>query len=97
MSIQIKDTGVGIPNEDIDKLFKLFGKAKDVNKLNKKGTGLGLTICKKIVESMGGKISIESVYGKGTTFKMQVKVGLDFNSKSRSNDSLLEVNPSYNN
>ena len=48
MSLQIKDTGVGIPSEDIGKLFKLFGKAKDTHKMNSKGTGLGLTICKKI-------------------------------------------------
>jgi two-component system sensor histidine kinase/response regulator len=70
MSLRVEDTGMGMMQEDIGNLFKLFGKAKDRNNMNKNGTGLGLTICKKIAESMGGNIEVESTYGKGTTFKM---------------------------
>ncbi len=56
MKIVIEDTGMGIKQSDLNKLFKHFGKLKDKKKLNTKGTGLGLNISKKIVESMGGTI-----------------------------------------
>jgi signal transduction histidine kinase len=63
------------PN-DMKKLFKLFGKLKDRKNMNKNGTGLGLNICKRIVESMGGEIKAESKYGVGTTFSMTMVVGI---------------------
>ena len=70
--ITIEDTGVGIKESDLSKLFKYFGKLKDQHNINKKGTGLGLNISKRIVESMGGEISVESKLGKGTKFSMFV-------------------------
>ena len=74
MKIVIEDTGMGIKQSDLNKLFKHFGKLKDKKKLNTKGTGLGLNISKKIVESMGGTISVESEYKKGTKFTMIVNI-----------------------
>ncbi len=74
MKIIIEDTGMGIKQQDLKKLFKHFGKLKDKKKLNTKGTGLGLNISKKIVESMGGSISVESEYRKGTKFIMVVNI-----------------------
>ena len=58
----IKDTGVGIPKEYLEKLFAPFSTTKA------KGMGLGLAICNRLVELHGGTISVESEFGKGTTF-----------------------------
>lgn len=58
-------------------MFKYFGKLEDKQGLNKAGTGLGLNICKRIVEAMAGKISIESVHGQGTKFILYIPVELD--------------------
>ena len=69
MKIVIEDTGMGIKQSDLNKLFKHFGKLKDKKKLNTKGTGLGLSICKHIIEKMGGIVKVESEgVGKGTSF-----------------------------
>ena len=59
-----RDTGAGIPADLIDKVFDPFFTTKPVGE----GTGLGLTICHKIVEEHGGAIDVESEPGKGTTF-----------------------------
>ena len=72
LNIIIEDTGVGIKETDLSKLFKYFGKLKDQHNINKKGTGLGLNISKRIVESMGGEIAVESTFGEGTKFSMYV-------------------------
>ncbi|MBQ7581658.1 MAG: response regulator, partial [Lachnospiraceae bacterium] len=66
----IDDTGIGIKNEDIEKLFNKFERV-DLNQ-NKtvEGTGLGLAITHNILQLMGGEISVESEYGKGSTFRI---------------------------
>jgi len=69
----IKDTGIGISAEDIPKLFNKFTRAKDANKQNVIGTGLGLYVAKQMLEAQGGKIWIESEgVGKGTTFIVEL-------------------------
>lgn len=50
-------------SQDLKKLFKTFGKLNDTQKINKNGTGLGLNISKRIVQSMGGEITVESEEG----------------------------------
>ena len=60
MKMTIHDNGIGIAQEDISKLFIDFGKLKDDACRNKTGTGLGLTICKMIIEQMGGSVRVES-------------------------------------
>lgn len=69
IAISITDTGQGIKKEDIPKLFTKFGKLSDStdHPSNKKGVGLGLYICKKIIELSKGTIGIKSEEGKGTT------------------------------
>ncbi len=65
----VSDTGVGIPANELPKLFNKFEQVKATKEKAKgHGTGLGLTIVKQIVEGLGGKIGVESVMGKGTTF-----------------------------
>ena len=56
----------------MSKLFKYFGRLKDSQQINKKGTGLGLNITRQIIHSMNGEIEIESEYRKGTKFSMFV-------------------------
>lgn len=57
--IKVKDTGIGIKYSERDKLFTLFGKLESSPTLNAKGIGLGLNICKKIVEACGGNIYLD--------------------------------------
>lgn len=66
--ISIKDTGPGISADEAEKLFHPFQKGKHKATAGEKSTGLGLAIVKKIIEEHGGKISVESEAGKGTSF-----------------------------
>jgi Signal transduction histidine kinase len=68
VQLVVSDTGIGIPQEAREKLFTEFYRAPNAKKLGETGTGLGLTITKKLVEEFGGQISYESDEGKGTTF-----------------------------
>lgn len=66
IKFEVADTGIGIQNENLKKLFKLFGTLKMKKGINETGTGLGLTICKSISQKLGGSIKIESEYQQGT-------------------------------
>jgi len=66
--LEIKDQGIGIPPDEVDKVFDKFYQGRSAQKLTVKGTGLGLTLVKHIVDAHGGKIAVESCVGKGTTF-----------------------------
>lgn len=68
LHIKISDTGYGIKKEDYDKMFTKFNRLDDATDNAIEGTGLGLVITKKYVDSMGGKIWFESEYGAGTIF-----------------------------
>jgi signal transduction histidine kinase/DNA-binding response OmpR family regulator/HPt (histidine-containing phosphotransfer) domain-containing protein len=68
LEIRIKDTGIGIKNDDISKLFDSFQQLDARKNRGIVGTGLGLAICKKLVDLMDGLIEIESEYGKGSVF-----------------------------
>jgi K+-sensing histidine kinase KdpD len=68
VEIYVEDTGYGISKEDKNKLFKLFGKLKQKNGLNKQGIGLGLNICKQICELCEGDIDVDSEIGVGSKF-----------------------------
>ena len=68
------DTGIGIKEEDKDKLFKLFGYVQDSQGMNVHGIGLGLTISKKIVDQFEGDVCFESTEGEGSIFMFKLKI-----------------------
>jgi signal transduction histidine kinase len=74
IQIDIIDTGIGIPADDVDKVFEEFFRAKNA-KSEKDGSGLGLSIVKQIVDSHGGTISVKSTEGQGTTFTVILPKG----------------------
>lgn len=76
----IKDTGIGIKREDTIKIFKEFEQTTDPTIKEKEGFGLGLPLVKKIIESMGGKIWVESSYGLGTKFFFELSISKDSNN-----------------
>ncbi len=66
--VSIEDTGIGIPEEEKERIFEKFKQVEDLIRGKPKGTGLGLAISKQIVEAHGGKIWVDSKLGKGSTF-----------------------------
>jgi signal transduction histidine kinase len=66
--IEVTDHGLGIPQDQISKLFQKFARVRDEKHLSISGTGLGLYICRLIVEGHGGQVWVESEVGKGSTF-----------------------------
>ena len=75
LDVSVSDTGIGIRQEDIEKIFLEYDQVD--TKANRKieGTGLGLSITKKLVALMGGEIRVESEYGKGSTFSVRLRQG----------------------
>lgn len=68
IKVEISDTGVGIPQEDIKKLFDKFYRGKNAIQIEPNGSGLGLYITKNIIKRLGGNIDVKSDLGRGTTF-----------------------------
>jgi signal transduction histidine kinase/CheY-like chemotaxis protein len=78
----VRDTGMGIRKEDIEKLFSVYTQLDSKANREIEGTGLGLEITKKLVEMMGGSITAESEYGKGSVFTVTLVQGLADSSPS---------------
>jgi signal transduction histidine kinase len=71
---EVRDSGAGIPAEQVPHLFRRFYQADNQEKASAKGTGLGLAISKEIVEAHGGTITCESAVGRGTVFTVTIPV-----------------------
>ena len=76
IKISVKDTGMGIKEEDMPKLFKEFEMLESHRIMNPNGTGLGLYLCKRILGEMKGSISVKSVYEKGSKFTIHLPVSV---------------------
>lgn len=72
LSIAVEDTGIGIKEEDQDKLFESFTRIEEKRNRNIEGTGLGLNLTQALVDMMGGEISVDSVYNEGSTFTVLI-------------------------
>ncbi|MDO9511252.1 MAG: cache domain-containing protein [Bacteroidales bacterium] len=75
VEVSVKDSGIGIPPEDIDKLFAINEKIRHDGTEAEKGSGLGLLLCFEFVERNGGTITVDSIPGQGSTFKFTIPVG----------------------
>ena len=82
--IEVSDTGVGIPKDKIDIIFDRFERFDNKNAAIKEGSGIGLSIVKKLVDALGGKIEIKSEVDKGTTVRLIFK-------KSNSQNNLEQI------
>lgn len=89
--VSVEDSGIGIKEEDIDKLFSAFNRLDRENTANIEGTGLGLAISKQFIELMGGEIKVESKYGIGTKFSFTIKQGLVREQDIKKNDEIKSV------
>ena len=88
--ITVKDTGRGIKKEYVDKLFHKFERLDIEKNTTTEGTGLGLAITKKLVELLGGKINVESTFGKGSMFMVTLP------QKISSKDKLVGMSKNHN-
>lgn len=92
----IKDTGIGIPPDKLETIFESFAQS-DINTTRKYGgTGLGLTITKKLVELQGGHIMVESKPGEGSVFKVKLPFEIDNEPKHTSEDDSFDFIPFKN-
>lgn len=91
--IEVRDQGRGIPLEHLERIFERFHQVDKSDSRDKGGTGLGLPICRKIVEQHGGRIWAESQMGSGSTFHIHLPRAPKSGDLDRSRDSAAEVRP----
>jgi len=73
LRVSVRDTGIGIKPEDMEKLFSKFERIEEKRNRNIEGTGLGMNITKRLLEMMGSALEVESVYGEGSTFSFRLE------------------------
>lgn len=87
----VRDTGIGIPNEKIESLFKPFSQIDASHSTKYGGTGLGLMICKEFIKMMGGKIGVDSQVDAGSMFYFTLNISIKKNDRIKE-EELSEVN-----
>ncbi len=73
LRFSIKDTGIGIPSDRLEAVFEAFTQVDSSYKRKHQGTGLGLTICKRLTEMLGGEMTLSSEFGKGSEFSFSIQ------------------------
>lgn len=83
LQVEVQDSGMGIRKENIQYLFDAFRRVEEGDTKNIEGTGLGLSIAKRLVDLMGGNISVDSIYTKGSTFRVEIPQGVVEGARGR--------------
>ncbi|HNI91376.1 MAG TPA: ATP-binding protein, partial [Leptospiraceae bacterium] len=98
LEIRIEDSGIGISSEDLANIFSAFTQAKGQDRGRYGGTGLGLTISKKLIQLMGGEIEVTSELGKGSQFQILLKnlTYEDISHRTENKDSTFDLSPFKN-
>jgi two-component system aerobic respiration control sensor histidine kinase ArcB len=91
LCFEVEDSGIGIPADQLEKIFAMYYQVKGNNHAT--GTGIGLAVSKQIVDVMGGKISVDSEVGKGSTFKICIPIDFPVENEQKqvSESSLPEL------
>lgn len=92
--IQVRDTGIGIRDDQLPYLFDRFRQADGSASRGYEGSGLGLALVKELVDLHGGKVTVHSTYGKGTTFSICLQTGKSHLPTAQVNESPAEIEPS---
>ena len=81
--VKVTDTGIGIPEGDVAKVFEKFSQVDESSTRRHEGTGLGLTISQRLISLMGGEIGAQSVFGEGSTFWFSVSLPIEGEQKAQ--------------
>ena len=97
LNVDVEDTGMGIRKENIQYLFDAFRRVEGEDTKNIEGTGLGLSIAKQLVELMGGNITVNSIYTKGSVFRVEIPQGVVAGEGAtfRKPDLMIHEKPEY--
>ena len=86
--ISVKDTGIGISDENKEKIFQRYQQIEDIAHINREGSGIGLSLVKSFVEMHEGKITIESIFGQGSNFIIKLPVILLDETEENSRENI---------
>ncbi|MEG3845529.1 urea ABC transporter substrate-binding protein [Microcoleus sp. herbarium19] len=90
---QVTDTGIGMTDDQVSRLFGAFAQADDSTTRRYGGTGLGLTISRKFCQMMGGDISVESEFDRGSTFTIRLPIAVESQKEAQGDREIAEIGP----
>ncbi len=90
VTVKVVDSGIGINENDLDRIFNRFYRIADFRTQKVGGTGLGLYICRNFITALGGKIGAESKKGKGSTFWFSIPVSINKKTVKEKSEEQLD-------